>query len=407
MSLCLIRQRTATGVLLGLSLLIHTGLVNAQPSQAEWIRYQILNHPGAVAARETMNADVFRAEALQQPVFNPGLHVNYEKEGESDNYSIGVSQTLDLHNIEDAQNLQGNLLRVAAEQEYRTFIQHHIADSLLAIVKYQAAHKRFLLAQEQEKQLNTLVRLVRQRQNTGDLGKIDVELALLSLASRLSQTAESIAAYRVAESELRQRLPDWDGQPLMRREEIWKGFRFSDDQVIDELPGVIRARAAWQYQQKNAEASVRTSGAAPEITLNAGKNGGESVAGLSVSLPLNIRNNYKAAHSASQKESLAAEAEYRAIRMRAENDVKTSTVIAVQYRKQYEQWRELAEGRQDVQKLLARQWQSGDLSTSQYLQALQQYIDGSLAGIRLTEQYRASVIRWLLSRAETGLLLSF
>ena len=46
--------------------------------------------------------------------------------------------------------------------------------------------------------------------------------------------------------------------------------------------------------------------------------------------------------------------------------------------------------------LLHKQWQSGDISTTEYLLALQQRAEGLNAGIELQSQYQLSQIDWLL-----------
>ena len=67
------------------------------------------------------------------------------------------------------------------------------------------------------------------------------------------------------------------------------------------------------------------------------------------------------------------------------------------YQKNYQRWQQLMDGRgKRSGDLLQKQWQSGDVSTTEYLLALQQRAEGLNAGIELQSQFQLSQIDWLL-----------
>ena len=57
--------------------------------------------------------------------------------------------------------------------------------------------------------------------------------------------------------------------------------------------------------------------------------------------------------------------------------------------------------------LLKRQWKTGDLSTSQYLQALKQRIEGIQAGIVLDEESKLASINWLYNSGQINRIFNF
>ncbi|TMP40338.1 TolC family protein, partial [Pseudoalteromonas sp. S1688] len=67
----------------------------AKQKSISWLDSKINKDPEVVAAKELLNASNHRAKSLTKAVYNPELEASYEKEGDFDNYSIGISQTID------------------------------------------------------------------------------------------------------------------------------------------------------------------------------------------------------------------------------------------------------------------------------------------------------------------------
>jgi len=77
--------------------------------------------------------------------------------------------------------------------------------------------------------------------------------------------------------------------------------------------------------------------------------------------------------------------------------IQSSTDTLITYQKNYQRWQQLMDGRgKRSGDLLQKQWQSGDVSTTEYLLALQQRAEGLNAGIELQSQFQLSQIDWLL-----------
>ncbi|MGK0306566.1 MAG: hypothetical protein ACI8UG_002324, partial [Gammaproteobacteria bacterium] len=109
------------------------------------------------------------------------------------------------------------------------------------------------------------------------------------------------------------------------------------------------------------------------------------------------RNNYSAQAKAANQQAIAAEANFRSVMRKQRFAIQSSTDTLITYQKNYQRWQQLMDGRgKRSGNLLQKQWQSGDVSTTEYLLALQQRAEGLNAGIELQSQFQLSQIDWLL-----------
>ncbi len=375
----------------------------AKPNWQAWLLSQVEQHPEIIAAREQMNSYYSLAEARERPLYNPELDTEYEREGKSNNYRLGVNQTLDLWGKRDTRKQQAGFSRILAQQNYELIVQQKIAESLQALIEWQAASRQSELALQQESQMDTLISLVTERQATGDLGQVDAELTLLSFSQRLNDTAQAQAQLKQVEARLRELLPEWSAEAAQVPENLWSntdtfsGSTEQTEQWLNSHAAVAAARAEWEVLQQSAELASLETKADPTIGINAGKSGGDNVVAMTFSIPLNIRNNFNAESRAANQEALAAEAQYMAIKRRQKFAIEASHSALQEYQQRFERWQSLMQGRGERSgNLLEMQWQSGDLSTTEYLLALQQRSEGLAAGIELGTQFQLARIDWLL-----------
>jgi outer membrane protein, heavy metal efflux system len=387
-----------------ISLLLSNGVSSATlgADWTTWLVTQIEQHPEVLAAKENMNAAFSMAENLEKPLYNPELETEYEREEESNNYRIGLSQTIDWWDKRAVRSQQAIFQRSTAKSAFQLAKQQKIAEALESIIQWQGANERAELAIEQENQLGTLLDLVKSRQVSGDLGQVDAELTFLGLTRRLNETAEAQADLKAAEARLLEILPAWTPHRSQIPDQLWRtGDLSRSDEWIDVHPSVLSAKGEWEILQQSAELARRDAKAEPTIGINAGQSTEGDVAALTLSIPLNVRNNFSAAARAVSQEALAAEADYRAIRRKQKAAVDAAYFSLEAYERQYERWASLMEGRGERSgTLLERQWTEGDLSTTEYLLALQQRTEGILAGIELSTEYQMARINWLFQTGQ-------
>ncbi len=385
-------------VSMSLAILINIQSVNAQTTSTSWLSMQINKHPDIIAAKEEMNAVFSNAEGNKQPLYNPELETGYEREGDANNYSIGINQTIDWWDKRETKEQQANFSLTQASKHFDFLVQEKTAQALQALVTWQAAKKQAVIAQEQEKQLETLLDIVKDRQKAGDLGQVDAELTFLSLSQMLNVTAKVQVQLKQAEAQTKELLRDWtpDKEVIPAQGLTITNYQLSP-QWLEQHPLVLAAKAQWQITRSDAQLALLETKADPTIGINAGKNDRENVLGVTFSMPLNIRNNYSAQARAANQQAIAAEANFRSVMRKQRFAIQSSTDTLITYQKNYQRWQQLMDGRgKRSGDLLQKQWQSGDVSTTEYLLALQQRAEGLNAGIELQSQFQLSQIDWLL-----------
>lgn len=380
----------------------------SQPEWQSWLVSQVNMHPDIIAAREAVNATLSTADQLDRPIYNPDLLGGYEREGDANNWRVGLGQTFDVNRRRSAQEQQALALRDSALQTYEAAWQKQAATVLAAMVTRQAARERYKLALEQQTQLDDLIDLMRLRQAAGDLGQIDVEMTLLSLSQRLNDTALSLAAFQQAEAALQELVPEWQPASTEVPGTFWSipVVTPPEDWLLNH-PRSLAAQANWQALDKQAVVADRQRKSEPTLVLEGGEEGEESVVGVGIAIPLLIRNNYEDQVRSARQNALAAKAGYRAVLRELRFAIQASTTVARQYRTQHERWSEMVADSGDLSaNLLLRQWEEGDIGTNAYLLLLQQRIDGLLAGIQLTENYRLSLVNWLNTTGQVSAQLN-
>ena len=385
-------------VSMSLAILINIQSVNAQTTSTSWLSMQINKHPDIIVAKEEMNAVFSNAEGNKQPLYNPELETGYEREGDANNYSIGINQTIDWWDKRETKEQQANFSLTQASKHFDFLVQEKTAQALQALVTWQAAKKQAVIAQEQEKQLETLLDIVKDRQKAGDLGQVDAELTFLSLSQMLNVTAKVQVQLKQAEAQTKELLRDWtpDKEVIPAQGLTITNYQLSP-QWLEQHPLVLAAKAQWQITRSDAQLALLETKADPTIGFNAGKNDRENVLGVTFSMPLNIRNNYSAQARAANQQAIAAEANFRSVMRKQRFAIQSSTDTLITYQKNYQRWQQLMDGRgKRSGDLLQKQWQSGDVSTTEYLLALQQRAEGLNAGIELQSQFQLSQIDWLL-----------
>jgi len=373
-----------------------------------WFQNQIYQNPEIIAAKETMNAAFSIAEGRQNPLYNPELETEFEREGDDDNYSVGFSQTIDWWDKRGVRTQQADYNRVAARQSFELIFQQKTAESLLALIEWQAARQQSILSLQQENQMETLIALITDRQRAGDLSQVDAELALLSFSQKLNETANAQVRLRQSEARVNELLPGWSAKRAKIPSELWSNNSpRSKAKMIDEHPAVTAAKAEWEVSVKSAKLVQLASKAEPTFGINAGKTGEENIVSLRFSMPLNVRNNFSAEVRAANQEALSAEASYHAIRRKQEFAIESSRATLDEFQQRYKRLNSLLKGRgQRSENLLEKQWSSGDMSTTEYLLALQQRTEGLVAAIELQTQFQLARINWLFQSGHLAFMLN-
>jgi outer membrane protein TolC len=376
---------------------------NAQTkNDLNWLINQIRKHPEIIAAKEALSGDLYQADSLDKALYNPEISSDFGKEGSDRTYTLGINQTIDFNNKRDSRRQQAVFARVSAQKDYELLMQNKMAQALNALVSWESSLKRSKLVSQQEKQLEDLLEIVNKRTSSGDLGQLDAELTYLSLSQRFGETARVQAQLRRAEANLKQLLPDWNNCSVAIPKKNWDNqIEQGYDDLLEKHPIVQMAKAQWEVALLTAEVAKKNKKADPTVGLEAGKLGSEDVLSLTFSMPLYVRNNFSLQYKAANQQAIAAESNYHAAKRKQQFSIKASQLALKEYRNRYQKWQNLMQGRgENSESLLQKQWNVGDISTTEYLLTLQQRTEGLLAGIELEQEYQSAVIQLLLDTAQ-------
>ncbi len=373
--------------------------IQAQENWGLWLQQQIQSHPDVVAARANSDATLANADALEKPLFNPELETEFEKFEDADNYRVGISQQLDLWNQRGAQRKQAQSERIGAEFQYQLLYAEKLLQAISELVEYRAANESAVIAQQQEAQFESLSGLIQQRQQAGDIGSVDAALTNFSLSRQLQETASAQVRLRSSQARLQSLLPDLSAQQAAIPDALWQiNVDNLVDTWIEQHPNVAAAKSRWESLRAAALVTQRENKATPTIGINTGKEEEEKVVGLTLSIPLQVRNNYSARGRSAEKIALAAESAYLSARREQVAVFNTSLAELEQYRHSYQRWQDLVSDQiERSSELLEQQWSTGDLSTSDYLLALQQRAEGLNAGIELRRSYHQALVNCLFN----------
>ncbi|WP_297764811.1 TolC family protein [uncultured Alcanivorax sp.] len=387
-----------------LLLLCATGAqAETAPGQwAGWLQQQINNLPASRAINAEQERWLAENRDAAQPLYNPELNIGYEDSADTTR-TVGLSQTLDWSGKaranRDAVAVRDSLAQLRADKARASLV----ADSLNALVAFDAARARLAATRQQEQQLSALSDLIRRREQAGDLGQVDAQLAWLSLAETQQTMAQAESDATAAATRLRQVLASAQpGQPLPAARH-WQAVAVSTD-ASQRLPASFDLRLAQQQlalAEQDATVAGRQRRADPTLGVSVGKEGDDNLWGVDISLPLKLFNTGKERYQAALADSDAR----RALLEKTRADIAARLDGALrdyqQRRERWQTWQQLTGdtlSRSDA--LLQRVWQQGELTTQNYLQALNQRLDTRLSGIALREAMQQAWVRWLRESAQ-------
>lgn len=398
---------------LALSIAVLFSAVSTAELSQNW-QQQVLNsvksHPLLTAQSATLAAQQARANGKRQALYNPELSTGFEKEGQQNNYQVGISQTLDWWNKSDVLGRSADYEMLTAQLEYDVVFMSTLADLLRSLVNHNAATKRIEFAQQQEKRVYSLIDQIKERRQVGDLGQIDSQLALLTLSKNFNITAQAIESFEQANMDVNRLLPTSNAFIFNIPTDFWTlDLNAISPRNVNEHPIVLLAQSKWNEQREDAKLMKLTTKGDPTLGFTVGRNGRDNIVGVNLSMPLNVRNNYSSNVISAEQDALSLEV----LLQNTVNDQqvgfkKARNIIAsYQQRLSYQQENGLLFSKSDNENtiaLLKNQWKSGDVNTADYLIAMTQVAEGWGATIDLQASYQIAIVDYL---EQSGLLVNY
>lgn len=325
------------------------------------------------------------------------MNAEYE-DGEDRTHSIGINQTIDLGGKRGARERAASFETQSAMESLALVRQSVLAELFLALGMVDVATEQLLIADERKALMERLRTLADERRQAGDLNQIEIELARLAYAEAALLRSQAAAQQVTAEQALaRVAGPDLAAYPPLPT--AYMPVTLNEpavNAILSELPSIRAARARVAAARAVIDLRRRERRPDPTVGLYAGREGDEDLIGIRFSIPLPVRNSFRA-------EVDAASADLEALDQSAANDYRQlrAELLAAQQRYElariaWDDWQRLGAGSLSSQmEMLERLWRAGEINTTDYLVQLQQTLDTRVAASEQRGVVWQSWIAWL------------
>lgn len=369
--------------------------------------YQFLQaNPGIQAAKANVAAAHARLQAADQPLYNPELIAETEQkrqtsfkdpelalEGEKPyekTYIAGINQTVDWANKRSARSKVANKNLHVAESQLAALQQQLATEVLNALIRYQASQQVVKLSKERTALLQKFVGLTEKREATGDVARVETDLAQLALSEALAQQADAEITLNQALQILRAttgltnvpwpNLPNYLPAPDLMNTDI--------NELLNCLPSVQVLNEQFLSAQMRIQLAKRERFPDPTFGMQGGQEntneGHKRVILATFSIPLFVRNSFKAEVEAANFDAIEAEKkQIDAVRQISADIASSSERYQTLYRT-VQEWQKVAnKPLGDGMMLIERLWQAGEMNTTDYLVQFKQRLDSQIAGAEL------------------------
>jgi cobalt-zinc-cadmium efflux system outer membrane protein len=361
------------------------------------VNQSLESNPEIQAAQAAVDAAQARLTGAGLPLNNPELELAAERT-DINIYAIGISQTIDWHDKQSAFERMARAELTAAQARVEA-IRLTKANELLGAIGSVTTHQEIThLAKRQTEILDRFVRLAERRHSAGDISQAELELARLSLTEAVMQHAGNGADLIQAKSEYFSLSGQLPGSRVTFPDLIPLALPDTQDEeaLVQNHPQVQAAHQKAQSVRQQIQVADRERKADPTFGLTAGREDTENLVALSISIPLQVRNDFRSNVDAAQAEALQAEQEahqvYRNLQTRLNSARSRFKLVA----NAWALW--VAQGRVSLQhhiELLEKLWRTGEMSTADYLLQVKQTLGTQIASIELHGNLRNAWIEWL------------
>jgi len=370
----------------------------ADPVLIQFVQSVVDTNPRVRAAQAALEASGAYRDAASRPLYNPELSLDAEN-ADTETRAVGVSQTLDWSGKRKARTAVAESDRLVAEAEYRAARWTVTVELLDGLALHQTGVERVSLAESRRALMDDFATLAKRRFDAGDLNQVELALATLAFTDARIQKATAGTALAEARQAVRNLTPHAspDQWPtLSDRMPVLPASAADSRALVLALPEVMAA----QHQVESASAMVnlreRQRKPDPTVSLAGGRESGENLVGVNVTIPLFIRNRFN-------HEVVAAMAERRQARQISDDVLQranarlTSAIERYQLsRTAWGDWELNGQSSLTSQtEQLRKLWQAGEISTTDYLVQLRQTLDVQESALDLRFALWRAWFEWL------------
>lgn len=364
---------------------------------AQMVKKSLDSNPEVLAAQDAARAARLALHGATLPLNNPELGMEAERT-DIDTFSLSYSQTLDWHDKQQGREQVAEIEWVTALQKVE-YLRLKLAEKLLDVIGTNALHHEITtLAKQRTVILGRFVQLAEQRYAAGDIALSELELARLSLADAIMQHASSGAALIQARSDffllsgdhldLNIRFPDQLPATLSDSSQ--------DEALIRGHPAYVLALKTADIGRKKVNSIDLARKADPAFSVTAGREDNESLIAVSLSFPLQLRNNFNSQVDIARAETLQADQQAQLTYRTLQSEIESARG---RYQLVSNAWSLWVSGgsvslKQHIE-LLETQWKSGEINTTDYLQQVEQTLDTRITAAELHGDLWRVWVEWL------------
>lgn len=358
-------------------------------------------NPSIQSAKASVDAASANALALSRPLYNPELEFDGERVSnvpEDDTYTVEIKQTIDLFNKRGANRRVGQLTLAQAQAILAAQRLSVGIAALTALREFNTDHAIVVLAKQRTKLLKRFVDATDKKYAAGDLDQASLDQSRLTLSEAIAQQANAevtLSQAKEALAAITNRMTDaWPalqnhlpGPPHLSDVSVRLLRQLPSLQILNYRTITANARI------KVAETNTRPD---PTIGVRGGQEDKNALIGLSLNIPLFVRNNFQAQVTSACHEAIAADKTrvnaywHAKARLNA-----TASRYEILYRA-YKQWSSIStRSLKSGITLLDKLWEAGEINTTDYLIQLKLRIDSQIAGVELQGETWQAWLEWL------------
>lgn len=369
----------------------------------KFVRDTLDANPGVKSAQSALDAAIAQERADSQPLYNPELELEADDiAGESG--SVGISQAIDWSNKRGARGEIAYYEREAIAAQLHQVRQQLAIELLTGIARFDVAQLLMKLADERHELMQKFADLAAQRREAGDLNQVELDLARLALAD--AQLQKSGIIFRLTESrQLLETVVGDGGVPatLSLPETPFNSDATQPnvDDLLNNLPAIRVQTARLAAASRRVKLRALEKRPDPTLGVRVGQEESEFIAGLSVSIPLYLRNNFSAEVDVASAERMQIEMEaqdiYRRTRARLLANLEKYRITD----QAWQTWSQIGQESLGNQlSVLERLWRAGEIDTTDYLVQINQTLDIRVSALELKEQLWLSWFEWLAASGQ-------
>ncbi len=372
------------------------------PALTDWLYKVVSQHPQVMSQRSGIDVARAQQRGADKPIYNPELELEYENT-DVNTRTAGISQTIDWG---DKRTLLSRIAGYELEGKkaaYKHSKQNLASELMLALAQYQISAQLQKITLRRVEIMSRFQAIAQRRFDVGDLPQIERDLAELANAEAGFQLADSEILLLETSQQLKA-ITGSDSKQLPMLPQLTDSLSGATQDIeaqIDQLPEMRQARAEMDASRLQVQLKELEQRPDPTIGLRAGKEGKETLTGITLAIPLYVRNNFRADVDAANALYVSKQQEALSIRRQLLARVQAA---ALRYRINYQAWKAwLSTGKQSLDQqtqLLTRLWKIGEVSTTDYLVQLQQILDTQASAVARQGQLWEAWVKWLSASGE-------